>query len=61
MLEAFTPKYFEKLIQIAKLDNGGGNRVRGSLHPLFIGLQSADIRDCVIKWQDLLGGKIYVS
>ena len=49
MLEAITPKYLQKLIQIAELDDGGGNCVRGSLHPLFIDLQSADIHDCVIK------------
>ena len=61
MLEAVTPKYLQKLIQIAELDNGGGNWVRGSLHPLFIDLQSADIRDCVIKWYDPLGGKISIS
>ena len=61
MLEAITPKYLQKLIQIAELDNGGGNWVRGSLHPLFIDLQSADIRDCVIKWHDCLGGKISIS
>ena len=61
MLEAITPKYLQKLIQIAELDDGGGNWVRGSLHPLFIDLQSADIHDCVNKWHELLGGKISVS
>ena len=50
MLEAITPKYLQKLLQIAAVDNGGGNWVRGSLHPLFIDLQSVDIRDCVNKW-----------
>ena len=39
----------------------GSNWVRGSLHPLLIDLQSADIRDWVIKWHDLLGGKISIS
>ena len=61
MLEAITPKYLQKHIQIAELDNDGGNWVRGSLHPLFIDLQSADLRDCVNKCYDLLGGKISIS
>ena len=61
MLEAITPKYLQKLKQIAELDNGGGNWIKGSLHPLFIDLQSADIHDFVIKWHDLLGGKISIS
>ena len=61
LLEAITQKYLQKLLQIAEPANGGGNYVRGSLHPLFIDLQSADIRDCVIKWHDCLGGKISIS
>ena len=48
-------------LQIAELDNGGGNWVRGSLHPLFIDLQSTDIRDCVDKWHEFIGGKISIS
>ena len=61
MLEAVTPQYLQKLLQTAELDNGGGNWVRGSLHPLFIDLQSADICDCVDKWHKFLGGKISIS
>ena len=61
MLEAITPKYLQKLIQIAELDNGGGNWVRGSLHLLFIDLQSADIPDFIHKWHEFLGGKISIS
>ena len=48
-------------LQIAELDNGGGNWVRGSLHPLFIDLQSADLSDCVNKWHEFLGGNISIS
>ena len=61
MLESNTPKYLQKLLQIAELHNGGGNWVRGTLHPIFIDLQSADIRDCVNKWHKFLGGKISIS
>ena len=61
MLEAITPKYLQKLIQIAELDNGGGKWVRGSLHPLFIDLRSTDIDDFVDKWHKFLGGKISIS
>ena len=61
MLEAITPKYLQKLIQFAELENGGGNWVRGSLYLLFIDLQSADIRDCHNKWHEFLGGKISIS
>ena len=61
MLEAITLKYHQKLIQIAELDDGGGNWVRGSLHPLFIDLQSADICHCVNELHEFFCGKISIS